>query len=62
VRFCTNNPYKEVTVKFVDSIMAPGITPSWVAKERIEEAKAITIPYQPLPSKEVRDERKEEEK
>jgi hypothetical protein len=40
-------------MKFVDSVMAPGATPSWVAKERIEEAKAITIPYQPLPRKEV---------
>jgi hypothetical protein len=49
-------------MKFVDSVMAPGATPSWVAKERIEEAKAITIPYQPLPRKEGRDEREKEEK
>lgn len=49
-------------MKFVDSVAAPGITPSWVAKERIEQAKAITIDNQPLPYKEARDEGKEEEK
>jgi hypothetical protein len=37
-------------------------TPSWEAKKRIDETKAITIPYQPLPNKEARDENKEEEK
>jgi hypothetical protein len=49
-------------MKFIDSAGSYWKTPSWVARKRIDEAKAITIPYQPLPNKEARDERKEEEK
>ena len=38
-------------MKFVDSVMSKGITPSWTARKIIDNLK-----------KEVRDERKEEKK
>jgi hypothetical protein len=38
-------------MKFVDSVMSPGVTPSWVSKKIIDKLK-----------KEVSDERKEEKK
>ncbi len=53
VRSCTNVPlHKEVVrMKFVDSVMSKGITPSWVSKRVIATLK-----------KEVSDEQGKEEK